>query len=154
IARAGVGVDNIDLDAATRAGILVVNSPTGNIVAAAEHAIALLLTLARHIPAANAALKEGRWERSAYLGVEVRQKTLGIVGMGKGGAEGARRAKGLEMQVLATDPFASPDLARSLGVELVALEEVLRQADFLTIHTSLTASTKGLIGARELALMK
>jgi D-3-phosphoglycerate dehydrogenase len=154
IARAGVGVDNIDLEAATRAGILVVNSPTGNIVAAAEHAVAMLLALARHIPAANAALKAGRWERTNYLGVEVRHKTLGIIGLGKVGAEVARRAKGLEMQVIATDPFASPDLARSLGVDLVSLEEVLSKADFLTIHTSLSAATKGLIGARELALLK
>jgi D-3-phosphoglycerate dehydrogenase len=154
IARAGVGVDNIDLDAATRAGILVVNSPTGNIVAAAEHAVALLLALARHIPAANASLKEGRWDRNKYLGVEVRHKTLGIVGLGKVGAEVARRAKGLEMQIIATDPFASPDLARSLGVDLTSLEEVLSKADFLTIHTSLSPTTKGLIGERELALMK
>lgn len=154
IARAGVGVDNIDLDAATRAGILVVNSPTGNIVAAAEHAIAMLLAMSRHIPAANAALKDGRWERSRYLGVEVRHKTLGIVGLGKVGAEVARRAKGLEMRVIATDPFASPDLARSLGVELLSMEELLPQSDFITIHTSLNTSTKGLIGERELALMK
>ena len=154
IARAGVGVDNIDLDAATRAGILVVNSPTGNIVAAAEHAIAMLLAMVRHIPAANAALKDGRWERSRYLGVEARHKTLGIVGLGKVGAEVARRAKGLEMRVIATDPFASPDLARSLGVELLSMEELLPQSDFITIHTSLNTSTKGLIGERELALMK
>ncbi len=154
IARAGVGVDNIDLDAATRAGILVVNSPTGNIVAAAEHAIAMLLAMVRHIPAASAALKDGRWERSRYLGVEVRHKTLGIVGLGKVGAEVARRAKGLEMRVIATDPFASPDLARSLGVELLSMDELLPQADFITLHTSLNASTKGLIGERELGLMK
>jgi D-3-phosphoglycerate dehydrogenase len=154
IARAGVGVDNIDLDAATRAGILVVNSPTGNIVAAAEHAIAMLLSLVRHIPTANAALKDGRWERSRYLGIEVRHKTLGIVGLGKVGAEVAKRAKGLEMRVIATDPFASPDLARSLGVELLSMDELLPQADFVTIHSSLTSSTKGLIGERELALMK
>ncbi len=154
IARAGVGVDNIDLEAATNAGILVVNSPTGNIVAAAEHAIAMLLAMARHIPSANASLKEGRWERSRYLGVEIRHKTLGIVGLGKVGAEVARRAKGLEMHVIATDPFASPDLARSLGVELLSMDELLAQSDFITIHSSLTASTKGLIGERELGLMK
>ena len=154
IARAGVGVDNIDLDAATRAGILVVNSPTGNIVAAAEHAIAMLLAMSRHIPAAHSALKDGRWERSRYLGVEVRHKTLGIIGLGKVGAEVARRAKGLEMRVIATDPFASPDLARSLGVELLSMEELLPQSDFISIHTSLNTSTKGLIGERELALMK
>ncbi len=154
IARAGVGVDNIDLEAATSAGVLVVNSPTGNIVAAAEHAIAMLLAMVRHIPAAHAALKEGRWERSRYLGVEIRHKTLGIVGLGKVGAEVARRAKGLEMRVIATDPFASPDLARSVGVELLALDDLLAQADFLSVHASLTASTRGLIGARELGLMK
>ncbi len=154
IARAGVGVDNIDLEAATSAGILVVNSPTGNIVAAAEHAIAMLLALVRHIPAAHAALKAGRWERSRYLGVEIRHKTLGIVGLGKVGAEVARRAKGLEMRVIAADPFASPDLARSLGVDLLAMDDLLPQADFVTIHSSLTASTRGLIGERELRLMK
>ncbi len=154
IARAGVGVDNIDLDAATRAGILVVNSPTGNIVAAAEHAIAMLLSMVRHIPTANASLKAGRWERSRYLGVEIRHKTLGIIGLGKVGAEVARRAKGLEMRIIATDPFASPDLARSLGVELLSMDELLAQSDFVTIHTSLNASTRGLIGERELALMK
>jgi D-3-phosphoglycerate dehydrogenase len=154
IARAGVGVDNIDLEAATSAGILVVNSPTGNIVAAAEHAIAMLLAMARHIPTAHASLKEGRWERSRYLGVEIRHKTLGIVGLGKVGAEVARRAKGLEMQVIATDPFASPDLARSLGVELLSMEDLLTQSDFITIHSSLNASTRGLIGERELHLVK
>jgi D-3-phosphoglycerate dehydrogenase len=154
IARAGVGVDNIDLEAATSAGILVVNSPTGNIVAAAEHAIAMLLAMARHIPAAHTALKEGRWERSRYLGVEIRHKTLGIVGLGKVGAEVARRAKGLEMRIIATDPFASPDLARSLGVELLSMDELLAQSDFVTIHSSLNASTRGLLGARELGLLK
>ncbi len=154
IARAGVGVDNIDLEAATSTGILVVNSPTGNIVAAAEHAIAMLMAMARHIPAANASLKDGRCERSRYMGVEIRHKTLGIVGLGKVGAEVARRAKGLEMRVIATDPFASPDLARSLGVDLLSMDDLLPQADFLTIHSSLTASTKGLIGERELALLK
>jgi D-3-phosphoglycerate dehydrogenase len=154
IARAGVGVDNIDLEAATSAGILVVNSPTGNIVAAAEHAIAMLMAMARHIPMAHSSLKEGRWERSRYLGVEIRDKTLGIVGLGKVGAEVARRAKGLEMHVIATDPFASPDLARSLGVELLSMDELLAQSDFVTIHSSLTASTRGLIGERELRLMK
>ncbi|HEU5348379.1 MAG TPA: hydroxyacid dehydrogenase, partial [Ktedonobacterales bacterium] len=156
IARAGVGVDNIDVNAATRRGIIVVNSPTGNIAAAAEHTIALLLSLARHIPAASASLREGRWERSRFVGTEVRGKTLGIVGLGKVGAEVARRAGegGLGMRLLATDPYASPDTARKLNVELVTLEDILMQSDFVTIHTALTGGTRGLISTAELAQMK
>lgn len=156
IARAGVGVDNIDVDAATRHGIIVINSPTGNIAAAAEHTVALLLALARHIPAASASLREGRWERSHFVGTEVRGKTLGIVGLGKVGAEVARRAgeSGLGMRLIAADPYASPETARKLNAELVALEELLAQADFVTIHTALTGGTRGLIGSAELALMK
>jgi D-3-phosphoglycerate dehydrogenase / 2-oxoglutarate reductase len=156
IARAGVGVDNIDVEAASRRGIVVVNSPTGNIAAAAEHTVALLLALARHIPEANAALRAGRWERSRFVGTEIRGKTLGIVGLGKVGAEVARRAGegGLGMRLVASDPYASPETARKLNAELVALDELLAQADFITLHTSLTASTRGLLGERELALMK
>ncbi|MBF6590193.1 MAG: phosphoglycerate dehydrogenase [Ktedonobacterales bacterium] len=156
IGRAGVGVDNIDVEAATRRGIVVVNSPTGNIVAAAEHTIALLLSLARHIPTANAALRVGRWDRAKYVGTEVRGKTLGIVGLGKVGAEVARRAGegGLGMRLIATDPYASPETARKLNAELVSLDEVLAQADFLTVHTVLTAGTRGLLGVEELARMK
>src|SRR6185437_11121404 len=132
IARAGVGVDNIDVDAATRHGVIVINSPTGNIAAAAEHTVALLLALARHIPAASASLREGRWERSRFVGTEVRGKTLGIVGLGKVGAEVARRAGegGLGMRLLASDPYASPETARKLNAELIPLEELLTQADF------------------------
>ncbi len=157
VGRAGVGVDNIDTDAATRHGIIVVNSPTGNIVAAAEHSIALLMALARHIPAANASVKAGKWERSRFLGIEVRGKTLGIIGLGKVGTEVARRAQGLEMQVTAFDPFVSPEQARKLGVIMLSFDDVLKQADFVTLHTSLTSGpngTRGLIGSRELALMK
>lgn len=156
IARAGVGVDNISVDAATRRGIIVVNSPTGNIAAAAEHTVALLFALARHIPDATASLREGRWERSRFVGAEIRGKTLGIIGLGKVGAEVARRAGegGLGMRLLATDPYASPETARALNVEMVALEELLAQSDFVTIHTALTGGTRGLIGADELALMK
>ena len=156
IARAGVGVDNIAVDAATRRGIIVVNSPTGNIAAAAEHTVALLFALARHIPDATASLREGRWERSRFVGAEIRGKTLGIIGLGKVGAEVARRAGegGLGMRLLATDPYASPETARALNVEMVALEELLAQSDFVTIHTALTGGTRGLIGADELALMK
>ena len=156
IARAGVGVDNIDVEAATRHGVIVINSPTGNIVAAAEHTVALLFSLARHIPAASASLREGRWERSQFVGAEIRGKTLGIVGLGKVGAEVARRAgeNGLGMRLLASDPYASPEIARTLNVELIPLEDLLAQSDFVTIHTALTGGTRGLIGAEELAQMK
>lgn len=153
IARAGVGVDNIDVEAASRRGVVVVNSPTGNIAAAAEHTVALLLALARHIPAANASLRAGRWERARFVGTEIRGKTLGIVGLGKVGLEVARRAGegGLGMRLIAADPYASPDTAAKHGVALVSLDELLPQADYLTVHTSLTSATRGLIGASELA---
>jgi D-3-phosphoglycerate dehydrogenase len=156
VARAGVGVDNIDVEAATRHGVVVVNSPTGNIAAAAEHTVALLLALARHIPAASAALRAGRWERARYVGVEVRGKTLGIIGIGKVGAEVARRTGegGLGMRLLAADPYATPEHTRKLNAELVTLEELLAEADFITVHTSLTAGTRGLLGAEQLARAK
>ncbi len=156
IARAGVGVDNIDVEAATRRGVVVVNSPTGNIVAAAEHSVALLLAMARRIPIANEALRQGRWERSKFVGAEVRGKTLGIVGLGKVGTEVARRAgeNGLGMRLLAHDPYASPDNARLLNVELVSLDEVREQSDFVTLHTVLNAGTRGLVSVDELAKMK
>ena len=153
IARAGVGVDNIDVEAASRQGIVVVNSPTGNIVAAAEHTLALLFAMARHIPMANAALRAGRWERAPYMGTELRNKTLGIVGLGKVGLEVARRAGkgGLEMRLIAADPYAAEETARKFGVELIGLPELLPQVDFLTVHTALTSATRGLIGRAELA---
>ncbi|HEY1348465.1 MAG TPA: phosphoglycerate dehydrogenase [Ktedonobacteraceae bacterium] len=157
VGRAGVGVDNIDTEAATTRGIIVVNSPTGNIVAAAEHTMAMLMALARHIPAASSSTKAGRWEKNHFLGVEVRNKTLGIIGLGKVGAEVAKRALGLEMQIIAFDPYVSPEQARKLGVTMLSLDDVLQQADFVTLHTSLTGGpqgTRGLIGARELGLMK
>ncbi len=157
VGRAGVGVDNIDIDAATSQGIMVVNSPTGNIVAAAEHTIAMLMAMARHIPEANSSIKSGKWEKSRFLGVEVRNKVLGILGLGKVGTEVARRAQGLEMQIIAFDPYVAPEQARKLGVSMMSMEDVLQQADFVTLHTSLTSGpsgTRGLIGARELSLMK
>jgi len=156
IGRAGVGVDNIDVDAATRRGIVVVNSPLGNIAAAAEHTVALLLALARHIPQASASLRAGKWERAKFVGAEVRGKTLGIVGLGKVGSEVARRCGegGLGMRLLAADPYASPETARKLNAELVTLDELLPQADFITIHTALTTGTHGLLGADELARVK
>ena len=157
VGRAGVGVDNIDTETATRQGIMVVNSPTGNIIAAAEHTIGLLMAMARQIPAANSSTKSGHWEKSRFLGVEVRNKILGIIGLGKVGTEVARRAQGLEMQVIAFDPYVAPEHARKVGVTMLSMEDVLRQADFVTLHTSLTSgphSTRGLIGTHELHLLK
>ncbi|KAI5923549.1 phosphoglycerate dehydrogenase [Camillea tinctor] len=156
VARAGVGVDNIDVDAATAQGIVVVNSPSGNIVAAAEHTVALLLATARNIGRADRGSKEGRWERSSLVGVEVGRKTLGIIGLGKVGMKVARIcAAGLGMRVLAVDPYASPDRARQEGVELVpALADLLPNVDFLTIHTPLLASTLDLLGKAEFRTMK
>ncbi|GAI06805.1 unnamed protein product, partial [marine sediment metagenome] len=154
IARAGVGVDNIDVDEATRRGIVVVNAPTGNAISAAEHTIALMLSLARHIPQANAMLKSGVWRRSDFTGTEVKNKTLGIIGLGNIGSEVARRAQGLEMKLIAYDPFISVDYAHNLQVELVSLEQLLGESDFITLHLPLMASTRVLIGAKELALVK
>jgi phosphoglycerate dehydrogenase-like enzyme len=157
VGHAGVGLDNIDLVAARRLGIQVVNAPTGNITAAAEHTIAMMMALARHIPAATSLMKAGTWEKSRFVGVEVRQKTLGIIGLGKVGKEVARRAQGLDMQVCAFDPYVSQEQADPLGVIMLTLEEVLRWSDFVTLHTTLTSGpqgTRGLIGARELGLLK
>ncbi len=154
IARAGVGVDNINVDEATRRGIVVVNAPIGNTIAAAEHAIALMLALARHIPQANSMLKSGVWQRSDFMGTEVRNKTLGIIGLGNVGSEVARRAQGLQMKIIANDPFISVDHARNLQVELVTLKQLLKESDFITLHIPLTQSTKAFIGAKELALVK
>ncbi len=155
VGRAGVGVDNIDLNAATERGVIVVNAPLGNTISAAEHAIGLMLALARHIPEANASLKRGEWKRSKFIGVELRGKTLGVIGLGQVGSEVARRGKGLDMTVVANDPFVSPERAAMLGVELApTLDDVLARADFLSLHTVLTAQTRHLIGARELALAR
>lgn len=154
IGRAGVGVDNIDVGEATRQGIIVVNAPTGNTISAAEHSIALMMALARHIPQANASLKSGAWKRSDFVGTEVRNKTLGIIGMGNVGSEVARRARGLEMRVIAYDPYVSAETARNLQVESVPLNKLFHEADFITLHIPLTDSTKGLVGAEQLALVK
>ncbi|MFC1874722.1 phosphoglycerate dehydrogenase [Chloroflexota bacterium] len=154
IGRAGVGVDNIDIDEATRHGIVVVNAPTGNTISAAEHSIALMLALARHIPAANAILKSGVWRRADFMGTEVRGKTLGIAGLGNVGSDVARRARGLEMKLIAYDPFISADLAQNLQVELVPMEQLLKEADFISLHIPLTESTRGLIGTKALAMVK
>ena len=147
IGRAGVGVDNVDVDAATKRGILVVNAPESTVVSAAEHAIGLLLALARSIPQAHAALKEGRWERSRFAGIELAEKTLGVVGFGRIGQQVARRARGLAMHVVAYDPFVAPERMREAGVEHVAsLEGLLEVSDFVTLHTALTAESRNLIG--------
>ncbi len=154
IGRAGVGVDNVDLDAATRAGIVVVNAPTGNTIAAAEHTLALLYALARRVAAADASVRRGEWKRSQFTGVELRGKTLGIVGLGKIGQAIAKRARAMEMTVLAVDPFVSAEQAALHGVELVEFDELLPRADAITLHVPLSRSTRGLIGGDELARMK
>ena len=154
IGRAGVGVDNINIEAATQKGVLVVYAPTGNTISAAEHAIALMLSLSRHIPAANQALKACKWERSKFTGTELRGKTMGIIGLGNVGSAVARRADGFEMKVIGYDPFISEERARNLHVEIVSLEKLYKEADFISLHIPLTAQTKGMIGEKELAMMK
>ena len=154
IGRAGVGVDNVDLEAATRNGIMVVNAPTGNTISAAEHTIGLMLALARHIPQANQKLRGGEWKRKEYMGTEVRNKTLGIVGLGNVGSEVAKRAIGLAMRVIAYDPFVSVEFANNMGAKMVSFDEILTESDFITLHTPLSAKTKGLIGEKELAKVK
>ncbi len=154
IGRAGTGVDNIDVPAATRRGIVVMNAAAGNTVTTAEHAIALVMALARKIPAASATTKAGKWEKTKFTGVELNNKTLGIVGVGKIGSVVANRAKGLGMHVLAYDPYLSHEAAAKMGVELVALAEIFARADFVTVHTPLTAETRGIIGKDAFAAMK
>lgn len=154
IGRAGVGVDNIDLAAATMRGIVVVNAPTGNNIAAAEHTMGMMLAVARNIPHAHASVAGGSWERSRFMGVELRGKILGIVGLGKIGTEVARRAQGMEMRLLAFDPYLSADHARRLGIEATGLDELIRQSDFITVHVPLTAQTRGIIGAEQFREMK
>ncbi len=154
VGRAGTGVDNIDVPAATRRGVVVVNAPAGNSNAVAEHTIALMLALARRIFPAVSSLKAGRWEKRSLEGFEVKDKTLGLVGLGRIGMLVASKARGLEMRVVAYDPYVSPDRVASAGVELAPLEEVLRCADFVSVHTPLSPDTRGMIGARELAMLK
>lgn len=153
IARAGVGVDNIDVDAATHRGILVVNSPEGNIVSTAEHTIAMLLAMVRQIPKADSLLRAGIWNRK-LKGIEIRNKTLGIIGLGRVGTEIAQLAKGLRMTVIAYDPMISEARAERLGVELVELETLLATSDFITVHVPLSSSTRGLISREQFKLMK
>ena len=154
IGRAGVGVDNLDVEAATRRGILVMNTPGGNAVSVAEHALALMLALARSVPQSNAALHAGRWEKSGTKGIELRGKTLGLVGLGRVGTEVARRARALEMKVLAHDPYVSPDAVHEAEAELVPLEELLARSDFVSLHAALSPTTERLINAETLGRMK
>jgi D-3-phosphoglycerate dehydrogenase len=154
IGRAGVGVDNVDVDAATRRGIVVANAPESNVVSAAEHTIGLLVALARNIPQAHAALVDGRWERSKWGGVELADKVLGVLGFGRIGRQVARRALGLQMKVVAYDPFVSSERFRELGVESLAFDEVLARADFLTLHLPLTDDTRRSIDAAAIAKMR
>jgi D-3-phosphoglycerate dehydrogenase len=155
IARAGIGLDNVDVEAATRRGVVVVNAPQSNIVSAAEHTIALLLAQARNVPQANADLKAGRWDRSSYEGVELQGKTLGVVGLGRVGALVAQRCAAFGMRIVAFDPYVPRERAKEMGIELMpTLESLLVQADFLTIHLPRTPDTEGLIGERELELVK
>jgi D-3-phosphoglycerate dehydrogenase len=154
IARAGVGIDNVDVEAATRCGVLVVNAPTGNTVSAAEHAMALMLAIARNVPQANVSLKSGEWRRSEFMGTELRGKTLGIIGLGNVGSEVAKRAQGFEMKLLGNDPLVSEEYARKIQVELVDLNRLLKESDFITLHLPLNDKTRKIIGAKELELAR
>src|SRR5262249_14592659 len=155
IVRAGVGVDNIDVTAATRRGIVVMNTPGGNTVSTAEHTMALMLALARNVPRANDSLKSGRWDRNQFTGTQLEGKTLGVIGLGRVGLAVARRAQAFGMTVIGFDPFLAAEKAHELGIEsLRGLDDLWGRADFLTLHTPLTAETRHLIGAPEIARMK
>ncbi|MEK7386011.1 MAG: phosphoglycerate dehydrogenase [candidate division NC10 bacterium] len=154
IGRAGVGLDNVDAEAATKRGIIVMNVPAGNTISTAEHTMSLLMALARRIPQAHASLHAGRWERSKFVGTELFGKTLGIIGLGKIGTEVAKRAQAFGMRVIASDPFLSSERAQQLEIQLTDLPRLYAEADFITVHTPLTAETRHMIGAKELAAMK
>jgi D-3-phosphoglycerate dehydrogenase len=154
IGRAGVGVDNVDLEAATRAGITVVNAPTGNTIAAAEHTLALLYGVARKIAAADASVRRGEWQRTQFTGLELRGRTLGLVGLGKIGQAIAARARAMEMAVLASDPYVTAEQAAHHGAELVPFDDLLARADVVSVHVPLSRATRGMIGAKELGRMK
>lgn len=154
VGRAGIGLDNVDIDAATRRGVMVVNAPQSNIISAAEHTMALLLSQARNVPQAHAALVEGRWERSRWEGVELADKTLGVVGLGRIGKLVADRAKAFQMRLIAYDPFVSAERARQIGVELVPLEQLVADSDFITIHLPKNAETIGLFDTEMLSRAK
>ena len=153
IGRAGVGLDNVDVEAASKKGIVVINTPGGNTISAAEHTFCLLMALARYIPAAHESLRKGEWERKKFTGVQLYEKTLGVMGLGRIGTEVAKRAQGFGMRVIAYDPFLRADKANEIGVEVVPLEDLLRRSDFVTLHMPLSADNKYIIGAKELEKM-
>ncbi|MBE8949196.1 MAG: phosphoglycerate dehydrogenase [Quinella sp. 3Q1] len=154
IGRAGVGVDNIDVQAATERGIIVINSPDGNTIAATEHTFAMMLAVSRNIPQANQIMHENGWDRKKFVGVELRNKILGVIGLGKIGAGVAKRAQSFEMNVVAYDPFVSAERAKNLGVKLVNLDELIKTADFITVHMPLTNSTRNMISISQMRMMK
>jgi D-3-phosphoglycerate dehydrogenase / 2-oxoglutarate reductase len=154
IGRAGVGTDNVDLEAATAAGVLVMNTPGGNAASVAEHAVALMLAMARHIPQANSSTRSGKWEKKKFLGSELRGKTLGIVGLGSIGREVVKRARAFEMRILARDPYVTSQIAHDLGVELVPLDELYTESDYITLHVSLTPETERMLSHGAFAKMK
>src|SRR6266705_2332458 len=154
IGRAGIGVDNVEIPAATAKGIIVMNTPFGNSITTAEHAITLMLALAREIPQADASTQAGKWEKNRFMGVEITGKTLGVVGCGNIGSIVADRALGLRMQVIAYDPFLSPERAKDIGVEKVELAELFKRADFVTLHTPLTDKTRNIVDADAIASMR
>ncbi|MCM8791911.1 MAG: phosphoglycerate dehydrogenase, partial [Candidatus Omnitrophica bacterium] len=154
IGRAGVGLDNVDLEAATQKGIIVMNTPSGNTISTAEHTFSLILALSRNIPQANASTKAGEWKRSKFMGVELYNKILGIIGLGKIGSEVARRALAFGMKVIAYDPFLSKEVAERMGVEVVEFQDLLRRADYISIHTPLTDETYHMISTEEFNMMK
>jgi D-3-phosphoglycerate dehydrogenase len=154
IGRAGVGLDNVDLEAATQKGIIVMNTPAGNTISTAEHTMSMILALSRNIPQANVSTKTGEWKRSKFMGVELYNKTLGIIGLGRIGTEVARRALSFGMKVEAYDPFLSREIAEGLGIKMVELKELLQHSDYITVHTPLTEETEHMISTKEFALMK
>jgi len=154
IGRAGVGLDNVDVPAATKKGIIVMNTPGGNTVSTAEHAVSLILSLSRNIAPADASMKRGEWERKKFMGVELYGKTLGIIGLGRIGAEVAKRALSFGMKIIAFDPFLTPDKAADSAIELSSLKKVFSESDYITVHTPLTKDTKHLISTKEIAIMK
>lgn len=154
IGRAGVGVDNVDVEAATEKGIIVTNAPEGNMLSAAEHTIAMMMSMARNIPQANASMKAGKWERKNFMGVEVNGKILGVIGLGRIGAEVAKRAQGLNMTIMGYDPYISKEKAQELGIKLATVKEIAEAADFITVHTPLTKETRNILDIDEFNVMK
>ena len=154
IGRAGVGVDNVDLEAATEAGVLVMNTPGGNAISVAEHTLALMLAMARHIPQADASTRAGKWEKKKFMGNELRGKTLGIIGMGSVGREVVKRARAFEMRIVAHDPYVTSKIGADLGIALVELADLYASSDYITLHVASTPETQGILSREAFARMK